>query len=95
MPALLEEMRGSINTLSGEKVNRVQPKVYDLDNEDELKEFAIGKSKPLKVFGTDKYVNYDNEKRVGIAISAIGASKAISLGAYNYALSQIDSIKNK
>ncbi len=90
MPALLEEMRSTIHTVSGEEVRRVQPKIYNLDNEEEFREFAKGKSHPIKVYGTDKYVNYDEEKRIGVAISTIGASKAISLGAYNYALSQID-----
>lgn len=90
MPALLKEMRSTIFTLSGEEVRRVQPTVYELDNEDEFRQFAKGKSHPIKVYGTDKYVNYDEEKRIGVAISTIGASKAISLGAYNYALSQLD-----
>lgn len=90
MPALLKEMRGSIHTVSGEAVQRVQPKVYDLDDENEFVQFAIGKARPIKVYGTEKYVQYDEEKRVGVAISSIGASTAISLGAYNYALSQLD-----
>ncbi|MFI3293133.1 MAG: ROK family protein [Rikenellaceae bacterium] len=90
MPALLEEMRSTIYTVGGEEVRRVQPTVYNLDDEVEFRAFAKGKSHPIKVYGTDKYVNYDEEKRIGVAISTIGASKAISLGAYNYALSQID-----
>ncbi len=90
MPALLAEMRSTIHTVSGEEVRRVQPKIYNLDDEEEFREFAKGKSHPIKVYGTDKYVNYDEEKRIGVAISTIGASKAISLGAYNYALSQLD-----
>ncbi|MFR9524320.1 MAG: ROK family protein [Rikenellaceae bacterium] len=90
MPALLEELRSSIKTLSGDSVNLVQPKVYDLDQEDEIAQYAIGKARPIKIYGTDDYVNYDEEKRIGVAISSIGASTAISLGAYNYALSQID-----
>ncbi len=91
MPALLDEMRSSLTTLSGDKVRRVQPKVYNLDDEAEFAEFAKGKARKIKVYGTDKYVDYDEEKRIGVAISTIGASKAISLGAYNFALSQLDS----
>lgn len=92
MPALLRELRSSIATLSGEAVRRVQPVVYNLDCEEEFKEFVAGKAKPLKVYGTDNYVTYDEQKSIGVAISTIGASKAISLGAYNYALSQLDKI---
>ncbi|MFR9621005.1 MAG: ROK family protein, partial [Rikenellaceae bacterium] len=90
IPALLEEMRSSIHTVSGEEVQRIQPKVYDLDNEEEFVQFAMGKTRPIKVYGTEKYVQYDEQKRIGVAISSIGASTAISLGAYNYALSQLD-----
>ncbi len=90
IPALLEEMRSSIHTITGDVVKRVQPKIYDLDNEAEFEEFAKGKARPLKVYDSEKYVMYDEEKRIGVAISSIGASKAISLGAYNYALSQLD-----
>lgn len=90
MPALLKEMRGTIKTLSGDEVGLVQPKVYDLDNEAEFAEFAKGKARPIKVFGSDDEVMYDEQKRIGVAISTIGASRAISLGAYNYALYQLD-----
>ncbi|MFI3303334.1 MAG: ROK family protein [Rikenellaceae bacterium] len=94
MPALLKEMRSSIFTLSGDEVRRVQPKVYNLDDDDEFRYFALGNSRQLKVYGSNQYVSYDEQKRIGVAISTIGAPKAISLGAYNYALSQLDKIKS-
>ena len=65
-------------------------KVYDLNNEEEFKLFAKGASRDLKVYGTDKVVTYDPEKRVGVMISNIGASTAISLGAYAFALNELD-----
>lgn len=93
MPALLRELRSSITTLSGDEVRRVQPKVYNLDDEQEFEAFVKGGSRIIKVYGTERYVNYNEEKSIGVSISAIGAAKAISLGAYNYALSQIDRTK--
>lgn len=90
MPALLKEMRGKMKTLGGEALNRLQFNVYDLDDEEQFQQFAKGQSRDLKVYGTDKVVNYDPEKRIGITISEIGASNAISIGAYSYALSEID-----
>lgn len=90
MPALLAEMRNTIKTLNDETVHLVQSKVYNLDDKEEFAEFAMGKARPIKVYGSDKEVMYDEEKRIGVSISTIGASKAISLGAYNYALNQLD-----
>ncbi|MEG0808272.1 MAG: ROK family protein [Alistipes sp.] len=89
MPALLAELRSKMQTLKGEELNRVQMKVYDLDNEAEFKEFAKGDAQVLKVYGTDRFVAYDPQKRVGVAISTLGASKAISVGAYVFALSML------
>lgn len=90
MPALLEKMRSSISTLSGDEVKRVQMTVYDLDNENEFREFARGNGRPLKIHGSEDTVIYDPVKRTGVAISRLGASEAISIGAYVFALASID-----
>ena len=89
MPALLSEMRSRIRTMSGDELNRVQMNVYNLDDEAEFKKFASGSSTKIKVYGTNKDVVYDPEKRVGITISDIGASNAVALGAYLYAIDNI------
>lgn len=90
MPALLKELRSSLHSLSGESVNRVQMKVFDLDNPEEFKSFAKGEARTLKVYGSDRTVVYDPMKRIGVTISKLGASRAISIGAYSFALAQID-----
>lgn len=90
MPALFRSLRSKLHTLGGEEVNRVQMKVYDLDNEEEFAEFAKGEQRSLKVYGSDREVMYDPQKRIGVAISRMGASKAISVGAYTFALDQLD-----
>lgn len=90
MPALFESLRSKLHTVSGEEVNRVQMKVYDLDDEAQFAEFAQGNARKLKVYGSDEEVTYDPQKRIGVAISKMGASKAISVGAYTFALDQLD-----
>ncbi len=93
MPSLLRELRSKMHTLKGEELNRVQMQVYDLDDEEEFRQFAKGSQRPLKVYGTDRYVAYDPQKRIGVMISKLGASRAISVGAYAFALSQLDAGK--
>lgn len=90
MPALLESLRGKMHTVGGEELSRVQMKVYDLDDPAEFAEFARGQQRKLKIYGYDEEVNYDPQKRIGVAISKMGASKAISVGAYTFALDQLD-----
>ncbi len=93
MPSLLKELRSKMKTLTGDELNRVQMEVYDLDNEQEFAAFAKGRPQTLKVYGTDRYVAYDPHKRVGVTISKMGASRAISVGAYAFALNQLDTNK--
>ena len=90
MPSLLEALRGTVRTLSGDTLQKLQMKVYNLDDEAEFAAFAKGDARQLKVYGFDKTVTYDPQKRIGVMISQIGASKAISVGAYDFALAQLD-----
>lgn len=90
MPALMETLNTSLQTISGEAVPRMQMKVYDLENPDSFIEFAKGEIKRIKVYGQERYVDYDVQKRIGIAISKMGANKAVSIGAYVFALHDLD-----
>lgn len=90
MPALLDEMRSTLVTIDGQQVPRVQMRVFDLDNELEFAKFVVGDARPLKIFGSDEEVIYNPMKRTGVIPSKLGASKAISIGAYTFALRKID-----
>lgn len=90
MPALMKKLRSTVKTINGEQVGRVQMSVFNLDDEEEFKKFALGEARKIKVYGSDRTVTYDPMKRTGIMVSKLGASKAISIGAYTYALAQLD-----
>lgn len=90
IPSVLKIMRSKICTLKGETLNRLQFNVYDLDNPDEFVLFAKGNSREIKIHGTDESVAYDPEKRIGVTYSKIGASNAVALGAYAFALNEMD-----
>lgn len=90
MPALLKQLRGLLHSVKGEEVPRMPTKAFDLDDEEEFVQFAHGAARPIKVYGSEKTVIYDPLKATGVAISKLGASKAISIGAYSFALSMLD-----
>lgn len=90
MPSLLNALRGKISTLTGDTIDRVQMKVYDLDNEEEFTMFAKGSERKIKIYGSEIEVNYDPQKRIGVAVSKIGANMATSIGAYAFALDQLN-----
>lgn len=90
MPALLRQLRGVLHSITGDEIPRMPEKAFNLDDEEEFVQFAHGAARPIKVYGTDRTVIYDPMKATGVAISKLGASKAISIGAYSFALSMLD-----
>ena len=89
-PSLLEVMRSKIRTLDGKELGRIPMKVYDLDNEEELAEFIKGEQQKMKIYDSEIEVDFDPQKRIGVMLSKLGASKAIAIGAYAFALDQLD-----
>ncbi len=90
IPAIVKEMNSTIGSLNGDVFQRLPLKVYNLDDEAQFAEFAGGELREIKVYGSDRTVMFDAVKRIGIAVSKIGAPKAISLGAYFFALNMLD-----
>lgn len=90
LPAMIHEMKRSISTFAGLNFNCLQSEVYNLMNENDHSLFLMNKRSDVKIPFTDKYAIYDRFKKTGIIISKLGANKAIALGAYAYALSQLD-----
>ena len=87
--AMFETIRGKMSRLNGETISKLASKVYDLDNPEELKLFLKGEQRNIKIYNSEIEVSYDPQKRIGISLSKIGANKAVSLGAYAFALHQL------
>ena len=66
-----------------------------IDDPQQFEQFVKGEARPLKVYGSDETVSYDPMKRTGVCLSRLGASRAISIGAYAYALSRLDALSVK
>ena len=79
LPAVTENLKGWL-----------QMDVVDLTTEDGMKAFLKDTAVAVTIPGSDRTVLYHSEKKTGIAVSHIGTSEAVSLGAYAYALMQID-----
>jgi len=91
--SVLNEMNGTIESYSGEKLPRIVQKCFDLENTKDQKQFIEGKVKEIKIPGTQKTIAYDSLKRLGIGCAVLDTSRAVSVGAYAYALNQLDQQK--
>lgn len=89
IPKLIAHFKSTIND-QGKELPRVIAEVFDLDNPVALKEFLTNDSQYVQVPFSDKKVAYTKKKRIPIGITQLGASNAISLGAYTLALDYLD-----
>ena len=93
VPAMLEEMHSHFVTPSGDINPRLAQKVFYLDEPQEMEEFVKGDIRQVQVPHSERRISYDPMARVGIGFSQIGTSRAISIGAYAYALNALDKLK--
>ena len=90
IPAMMAEFNGAIGRFSGDTFPRMESKVYDLTDMSNVADFVKDASVKIKVPVYGDEIIYDKEKRSAIMVSKLGASRAINLGAYTFALAQID-----
>lgn len=90
LPALVAELNGTLEKLSGERVPRLELTAYDLEDAEARRRFVSGRPRDVRVPGSDRTVSYDPEKRTGVGVSRLGTSRAVGLGAYAWALMKLD-----
>jgi glucokinase len=92
MPYVIKELNSVLYKYDKSvSVPRLESKAYNLENMSEKETFFKGSETFVCIPGSNKKVPYNAEKRVPIAISKLGTSRAVYLGAYSFALNQIDS----
>lgn len=90
LPSLMEELNSVMTFGDGRTLSRLQMKAFNLEDNIELQEFLKPSVNMVSVPGMDKKVNYSSDRRIGVMVSKLGASRSISLGAYNYAINNIN-----
>ena len=89
-PSLMDEINSYFVTYKGEHYPRLIQKVFNLDDEKSLQLFLQNFEKTFLIPEIGEEISYSPEARLAIGTSKIGTSKAISLGAYAYALKALD-----
>ena len=90
VPAMVGAMGKNRLMLTGTSIPCLQMQVEDLTTPEGMQAFLEDRSTLVRVPGTGREVRYLSEKKTGVAVSRIGTGRAVALGAYAYALSEID-----
>ncbi|HEX9187063.1 MAG TPA: ROK family protein [Vicinamibacteria bacterium] len=89
LPALVAAMNGAYETPSG-RISRLEVQAFNLEDPVERAAFVKGQAREVVVPGSSRRVSYDPLKRTGVGLSRLGTSQAVSLGAYAFALAELD-----
>jgi glucokinase len=89
LPRLVEEMNASFETVKGTALPRMEIKAFNLEDPKELELFLAGDTREIRVPFSDKTMKYDPLKRIGVGFRRLGTSRAVSIGAYAFALNKL------
>lgn len=87
---LVQEMNTPFETVSGEPLPRMEINAFNLEDENDIQKFLKKTAIEIDVPYSDRKVMYDPEKKTGVGISVLGTSNAVNVGAYAYALHQLE-----
>lgn len=90
LQTLVDEMNASFTSLDGHSFPRLEITALNLENPQELSMFLENRSVEIKVPFTNKTVIYNPARYIGVGVSRLGTSKAVSIGAYAYALAELE-----
>lgn len=86
MPAVMEVLNGKFK--NGQE--RLVHEVFSLDDKSDYQTFFTSCEQIIKVPFSEKKLVYDPLAKVAVATTKLGASKAIAIGAYAYALTKLN-----
>lgn len=90
-PAMMQALRKPYTNLTGDQsVDRLEIKTFDVEDKAGYDSFLRGDARTAVVPGSERRLSYDAMKCTGIGLTRLGTSKAVSLGAYVYALNELD-----
>ncbi len=85
----VDTMNSKLEKVGGGSFQRLETYAYNLHNPQCLADFVENESVQLKIPFSDETVNYFPVKKVGVGISVLGTSQAVSKGAWEFALKNI------
>jgi len=90
LPKLIAEMNNPFNTISGHIIERLEVKAYNLEDPADLDKFLKPATRAIRIPFSNRSLVFDPNKKIGVGISRLGTSGAVSIGAYAFALHKLD-----
>ncbi len=86
LPKTVECLNGYFLGTGGKKIPRLEIKAFNWHDKLQQKEFLKSDYKTIAVPFSDEVVKWNSEKKIAVAVSLLGTSNAVALGAYHFAV---------
>ena len=90
LPTIVSEINSSYANPQGGKFRRLASTAFNLEDPAQMESFLQGEAREIAIPGSRKKVLYDPLQRIGVGISRLGTSEAVAIGAYAFALNELD-----
>jgi glucokinase len=90
LPPLVAELNSPYTGPGGKQYRRLASQAFNLEDPAQLQVFLAGQASEVTVPGGTRKIGYDPLQRLGIGMSRLGTSEAVSVGAYEFALQKLD-----
>ncbi|MGB6223658.1 ROK family protein [Haloferula sp.] len=92
LPSIIDELNSDFHKPTGEPVRRLTQQAFNLEDLAQLETFLKGDTREITIPGTDRTLQYDPMPRIGVGMSRLGTSEAVAIGAYAFALNQLNTL---
>ena len=86
LPKTVELLNGYFTHDTGKTTPRLEISVFNWHNPQQREQFLRSEPEKIAVPFSDEIIEWDHHKKIAIAISSLGTSEAVALGAYHFAL---------
>jgi glucokinase len=90
LPTIVSELNSSYTNPQGEKFRRLTAAAFNLEDPAQMELFLKGEAREIAIPRSRNKVMYDPLQRIGVGITRLGTSEAVAIGAYAFALNELD-----
>jgi len=91
----LEALVGAMNASYENCPRRLAPVAFNLEDPAGRESFLRGAVRTVEVPGSGRRISYDPMRRTAVGITRLGTSEAVAVGAYAYALRELENRPRK
>jgi MFS transporter, FHS family, L-fucose permease len=90
LPTIVSELNSSYTNPQGGKFRRLASAAFNLEDPAQMESFLKGEAREIAIPRSRNKVMYDPLQRIGVGITRLGTSEAVAIGAYAFALNELD-----